>query len=46
MEMTFCQRCDSLVSFEKVSPGYFCVCPKHDEDLFIFETYTQKESAN
>jgi hypothetical protein len=34
-----CYRCQSIVSFEKVSFGYFAYCQMHDEDLFKFETY-------
>jgi uncharacterized paraquat-inducible protein A len=44
--MTFCYRCDYFVSFEEVSAGYFCVCPYCDEDLFSFETYTEKARVN
>lgn len=30
-------RCDTLVSFEQVSEGYYAQCPNCDEDLFSFE---------
>ena len=32
-----CNRCGTLVSFDDVSLGYWAVCPKHDEDLFMIE---------
>jgi hypothetical protein len=35
-----CRRCDTPVVYDQVSPGYACVCPEHDEDLYLFETYT------
>jgi hypothetical protein len=34
-----CNRCQSIVSFEAVSNGYFAYCQMHDEDLYQFETY-------
>ena len=37
--MTFCKRCDTVVVFIDVTPGYYAVCPRHDEDLYQFETY-------
>jgi hypothetical protein len=40
--MRFCVRCGTAVVFVDVSEGYFAVCPRHDEDLFEFET---KESV-
>jgi hypothetical protein len=30
-------RCDTNVSFEEVTPGYYAQCPSCDEDLFSFE---------
>jgi len=33
-----CSRCATVVTFKDVTPGYFAVCPEHDEDLFTFET--------
>jgi hypothetical protein len=33
-----CARCDTPVSYEDVSAGYDCVCPQHDEDLYLVET--------
>jgi hypothetical protein len=35
----FCNRCDAPVVYATVSEGYDCVCPAHDEDLFLCETY-------
>lgn len=35
--LTKCNRCGSVVSFEDVSPGYYAVCPEHDEDLYKME---------
>lgn len=32
-----CNRCDTPVSFDDVSQGYWAVCPQHDEDLFMIE---------
>jgi hypothetical protein len=32
-----CNRCNTPVEFENVTPGYFAWCPHHDEDLFKFE---------
>jgi hypothetical protein len=38
MEMkAVCSRCDTPVEFDEVSPGYWAVCPSHDEDLFMIE---------
>jgi hypothetical protein len=34
-----CNRCDTQVIYTTVSNGYDCVCPEHDEDLYLFETY-------
>jgi hypothetical protein len=34
-----CNRCQSVVSFEEVTEGYFAFCLMHDEDLYQFETY-------
>jgi hypothetical protein len=39
MAARFCNRCDTAVTYEAVSSGYFCVCPTHEEDLYQFETY-------
>ena len=33
-----CKRCGELVSITNVSADYFAYCPKHDEDLYEFET--------
>lgn len=33
-----CRRCGTPVSYDDVSPGYFAVCPEHDEDLYLIET--------
>jgi hypothetical protein len=33
-----CNRCETPVVFKDVSPGYFAVCPNHDEDLYQMET--------
>jgi len=30
-------RCNTPVSFEQVSDGYYAQCPSCDEDLFSFE---------
>lgn len=38
-DVTKCNRCDTKVSFDEVSDGYYAVCPTHDEDLYQFETY-------
>jgi hypothetical protein len=38
----FCNRCDTQVSYENVSVGYDCVCPYHNEDLYLVETYLGK----
>lgn len=35
--LTRCARCDSLVSFDEVSPNYYAYCPQHDEDLDKWE---------
>jgi hypothetical protein len=32
-----CNRCNTPVSFDEVSSGYWAVCPKHDEDLLMIE---------
>jgi hypothetical protein len=32
-----CNRCNTPVSFDEVSPGYWAVCPEHNEDLFMIE---------
>jgi hypothetical protein len=34
-----CNRCDTPVVYVGVSTGYSCVCPEHDEDLYLIETY-------
>jgi hypothetical protein len=33
-----CARCNTPVVFKDVSPGYYAVCPEHDEDLYQMET--------
>jgi hypothetical protein len=38
MNKTVCTRCESEVSFENVSEGYYAVCLEHDEDLYKIET--------
>ena len=40
-----CSRCHTEVSFHDVTDGYFAVCPKHDEDLWQFETIEIVEDA-
>jgi hypothetical protein len=35
--MEICSRCETPVSFENVSEGYYAVCPEHYEDLYRFE---------
>jgi hypothetical protein len=37
MNRIVCSRCDTLVSFDDVTPGYWAYCPQHDEDLFMIE---------
>lgn len=32
-----CSRCETPVTFNNVSAGYWATCPEHDEDLFQFE---------
>lgn len=32
-----CNRCNTPVEFQDVTPGYFAWCPHHDEDLYKFE---------
>lgn len=39
MATRLCNRCDTPVIYATVSSGYACVCPEHDEDLYLFETY-------
>jgi hypothetical protein len=34
-----CNRCDTPVYFEDVSPGYWAVCLEHDEDIYKVECY-------
>jgi transcription initiation factor IIE alpha subunit len=36
-----CNRCETEVTFDEVSEGYFAFCPKHDEDLYKIETRQQ-----
>jgi hypothetical protein len=33
-----CARCETPVVYVNVSNGYECVCPAHDEDLYLVET--------
>jgi len=33
-----CSRCSTEVVYYGVSDGYDCVCPQHDEDLYLIET--------
>ena len=35
----YCNRCDTAVIYTGVSAGYSAVCPEHDEDLYLIETY-------
>lgn len=35
-----CCRCETPVSFEDVSQGYYAACPAHNEDLYSFEVKT------
>jgi hypothetical protein len=37
LPLTKCARCDSMLSFDNVSEGYYAVCPEHDEDLYEVE---------
>ncbi len=37
-----CNRCDTAVVYVGVSAGYSAVCPEHDEDLYLVETYLDK----
>jgi uncharacterized paraquat-inducible protein A len=37
MKNSIHDRCDTVVSFEQVSEGYYAQCPTCDEDLFSFE---------
>lgn len=37
-----CPKCHGKVSFEKVSPDYFCVCLNCDEDFYEFELVADK----
>lgn len=39
-----CNRCFTDVVYEDVSDGYYCVCPRCDEDLFLFETYEMEDA--
>ena len=32
-----CNRCDTPVEFDEVSPDYWAYCPQHEEDLYKFE---------
>ena len=36
-----CNRCDTPVEFDDVSPGYWASCPEHDEDLYKVECYLE-----
>ena len=39
-DVTSCHKsCDTKVTFNDVSRGYFASCPECDEDLYQFETY-------
>ena len=38
MSSYICKRCETPVVYTNISPGYFAVCPEHDEDLYMFET--------
>lgn len=35
-------RCGNVVSFDEVTRGYYAQCPNCDEDVFSFETITEK----
>ena len=37
MNRAVCNRCETPVSFDDVTQGYWAVCPQHDEDLFMIE---------
>lgn len=37
MSKEVCVRCGTFVVYTDVTPGYYAVCPKHDEDLYQFE---------
>ena len=41
MIRALCNRCDTPVSFDDVSPGYWAVCPQHDEDLDKWEIFIE-----
>jgi hypothetical protein len=43
MSYKVCVRCKTPVIYTSVSPGYYAVCPEHDEDLYTFETENYKE---
>lgn len=32
-----CDRCQTPVTYDNVSDGYYAVCPNHDEDLYKIE---------
>jgi len=38
MEMVVCARCETTVTYNAVTEGYYAYCSEHDEDLFEFET--------
>lgn len=38
LTQTVCRRCGTPATFDEVSDGYYAYCPKHDEDLYPFET--------
>lgn len=37
MTTMVCGRCETALSFDNVTLGYFAYCPEHDEDLYQFE---------
>ena len=43
MSYKVCVRCKTPVIYTSVSPGYYAVCPEHEEDLYSFETENYKE---
>jgi hypothetical protein len=37
MSYEVCARCKTPVMYIDISPGYYAVCPEHEEDLYSFE---------
>lgn len=42
MSHKVCSRCKTPVIYQNISPGYFAVCPEHEEDLYTFEVKNYK----